>query len=123
MFSAEQIIWTAISNLTQFIKKYEIHLRKILEFYRKLKDTLKTSVSMKSKQEASLQITENDLKDLLKSFNIFMECLQNIYNFENNQGRYLESSIQNMANTVVNFFKSHNSCIDFSNNKYVVSTL
>ena len=120
LFNVERIVWTTISSLTEYKQFYKIHLQKILEFYTMIQDTLKIIVSMKSKQEKSLKITENESKNLLKSFNKFMDCLENMYAFKNKQGFYLENSVQNTGNEVVQFFESHNCCIDFSNNNYVI---
>ena len=83
-------------------------MENILDYYRKLKNTLKTFWSMKSKHKESFKITGDESKDLLKSFNILIEWLENIYECENNQGYYLEISIENAWIGVLKFVRSNN---------------
>ena len=116
LFSAERTIWTDISSLTKYKHLYSLHLQKILEFYRMLIDTLKKVVFLKSKQEKSLQITQDEADDLITSFNKIIKCIQQIHNFNNNQSYYLKSSIKNVFKEILKFFRSNNCGIGFSSN-------
>ena len=104
LFIPERIVWTAISSLTEYKNLYKEHLQKILQFYGMLKNTLKIFVSIKSKEEKSLQITEDESNHFLKSFGEIILSLENIFDCQNNQGRYLQSSTVNAISEVRHFF-------------------
>ena len=59
------------------------------------------------------------LKNLHKSFDTLFDCVDKIQDFENNQGYYLDSSIENAWSELMTFFGSHNFFITMSNQKCV----